>query len=234
MAFSVRWLGQGGFEISDWKDQILLDPYLSALVERVEGLKRRVPPPIRPEEAHPDLYLITHDHIDHLDADTVSAMDKGGVRFAAPGSCVLKLRELGVPPASIARLDRGDRMEFGAFSIEALYARHTPDSIGLLLARDGLSAYFTGDTEYDDELGQGVRCDALFTCINGRWGNMGIPDALKLVERVEPRLSIPHHYGMFSENTADPQVFLTGLEMTGRRGFLMEHGRPFELSELLR
>ena len=170
---------------------ILLDPYLSDLVERIEGLKRLAPPPILPADAHPGLYLVTHDHLDHLDADTISAMDTEGVAFAAPGSCVVKLAELGIPNASITRLDRSGHLEFGRFFIEAVYARHTEDSIGLVLGCDGIRAYFTGDTELDDEVGRGLRCDALFTCINGRWGNMGIPEAIQLAERVNARLAIP-------------------------------------------
>jgi L-ascorbate 6-phosphate lactonase len=233
MAFGVRWLGQGGFELFDGESSILLDPYLSDLVEKVEGLKRLVPPPIRPSEAHPGLYLITHDHIDHLDSDTISAMDRGGVLFAAPGSCVEKLIGLGVDETAITRLDRGGTMSFGSFEIEAVYARHTADSIGALIARDGLRAYFTGDTELDDAVGRGLRCDALFVCINGRWGNMGIEEALELADRVDAKLALPHHYGMFAENTADPEAFLAGLARSGRRGFRMAQGRPFSLDELV-
>jgi L-ascorbate 6-phosphate lactonase len=233
MAFYVRWLGQGGFELSDGEASILLDPYLSKLVQKVEGLKRMVPPPIRPEHAHPGLYLITHDHIDHLDSDTISVMNKDGVRFAAPPSCLGKLAELGVPEEAMVRLDRGGRMEFGRFAIEAVYAKHTEDSIGFVMACEGVRAYFSGDSELDDEVGRGVGCDVLFTCINGRWGNMGTAGALALAERVDARLSIPNHYGMFAENTADPEPFLAGLKKAGRRGYRMEHGRRFELGELL-
>ena len=138
MPFFVKWTGQGGFELSNGEQNILLDPYLSDLVERIEGLKRLAPPPILPADAHPGLYLVTHDLLDHLDADTISAMDTEGVAFAAPGSCVVKLAELGVPNASITRLDRGGHLEFGRIFIEAVYARHTEDSIGLVLGCDGV------------------------------------------------------------------------------------------------
>jgi L-ascorbate 6-phosphate lactonase len=232
-AFYVRWLGQGGFEISDGSSVLFLDPYLSDLVEKIEGLKRLVPPPILPQAARPDLCLITHDHIDHLDSDAISAMDTRPVRFAAPGSCAAKLAELGVPAENIHRLDRGGRMAFGGFAIEAVYAKHTEDSIGLVLSSGGIRAYFTGDSELDDEVGRGLGCDALFVCINGRWGNMGIADALALASRVDAKLAIPNHYGMFAENDADPEPFLAGLRAAGRRGYRMAHGERFDLGELL-
>jgi L-ascorbate 6-phosphate lactonase len=237
MAYLVTWLGQGGFELSDGELSILVDPYLSDLVHRVEGLERLVPPPIRPEDARADFYLITHDHLDHLDADTIAAMDKTGTLFAAPGSCLPRLVELGVPEARLRRLDRGGKMQAGRFSVEAVYARHTADSVGLVIEADGIRAYFSGDTELDAEVGRGISCDALFVCINGRWGNMGIPEAIELAARVGARLAVPHHYGMFAENDADPESFLAGLAASGGRGrpagYRMEHGKRFELGELL-
>jgi L-ascorbate 6-phosphate lactonase len=234
MAYWVRWLGQGGFELSDGRSAMLLDPYLSDLVEKVEGLKRLVPPPILPRDAHPGLYLITHEHIDHLDADTIAAMPKAGVTFAAPGGCRAKLLELGVGEKSIIRLDRGMRTAFKGFEIEAVYARHTADSIGLVIRQGGTVAYFSGDTELDDEVGRGIVCDALFVCINGRWGNMGIEDALKLSLRVQAKLSFPNHYGMFAENTTDPEPFVHRLQALGKNGYIMKHAQNIDLAELKR
>jgi len=233
MAFSLRWLGQGGFELSDGRVTILLDPYLSDLVERVEGLKRLVPPPILPQEAHPDLFLITHDHLDHLDVDTIAAMDKEGVRFAAPGSCLGKLVELGVKEKDLVRLDRGSAMTLGEFYIEAVYAKHTADSLGFVLSCAGIRAYFSGDTELDESVGRGFICDILFVCINGRWGNMGISEALQLAGRVQAKAVAPHHYGMFAENDADPRPFISGLLKTGRTGFEMQHGQTIRPSDIL-
>ncbi len=233
MAFFVRWLGQGGFEITDGNVSILLDPYLSDMVERFDKVKRILPAPIRPEDAHPDLYLITHDHMDHLDADTLAVMNLDGVHFAAPGSCVPKLVELGVQASAITQLDRGGALTFGGVSFKAVYAKHTKDSIGVLVSKNGLTAYFTGDTELDEDVGRNIRCDVLFVCINGRWGNMGIPEALTLAERVDAKLAIPNHYGLFAENTADPEPFLTGLDTAGRRGYRMRHGETFDLDAMV-
>ncbi len=234
MSFQGKWLGQGGFELTDGKVSILLDPYLSDMVERLDNVQRLVPTPIRAQDAHPDLYLITHDHIDHLDADALSVMNKEGIRFAAPTSCFDKLVALGIPANAITKFNRGDTMTFGDFSFEAVYAKHTADSIGFVVRLGALTVYFTGDTEFVEETGKGVSCDILFTCINGRWGNMGITEALQLTERVHATLAIPNHYGMFAENTADPAPFLAGINEQGRKGYLMTHGEWFDLQTLLK
>lgn len=233
MAFQMTWLGQGGFMISDGTITVLLDPYLSDMVERLDGVKRLVSAPIKAEDAHPDLYIITHDHIDHLDADALAVMNKTGIRFAAPESCIGKLLGLGVNRDDILLFNRGDSFSFGTFAFEAVYAKHTADSIGVIVTGDGIRVYLTGDSEYDDQTGRGVSCDILFSCINGRWGNMGIPEALQLAERVGCKVAIPHHYGMFAENTADPEPFLAGIRAQGRKAYRMTHAEPFSPAALL-
>ena len=237
MAYEVTWLGQGGFKLYDGTTTIWIDPYLSDMVERLEGIKRLVQPPFRAEDVNrtvrPDLYLITHDHIDHLDVDALSAMNKTDIPFAAPTSCVDKLVALGVDRADITPFNRGDGLTAGSFTFEAVYAKHTEDSIGVVVTQDGMRAYFTGDSEFDARTGAGFTCDVLFTCINGRWGNMGIPDALQLAERVQAKLAIPHHYGMFAENTADPVPFIEGIRAQGRKAFQMTHAEPFTPAGLL-
>ncbi len=232
MAFKVKWLGQGGFELSDGETTIMIDPYLSDMVERVDGVKRMVPSPVQPIDAHPDLYVITHDHMDHLDEDTLTVMNKEGILFAAPSSCHTKLIELCIEKKNILSFNRGDKMTFKGFELSAVYAKHTADSIGVILKKDGITAYFTGDSELTDEVGNGVVCDVLFTCINGRWGNMGIDDALLLSDRVQAKVGIPNHYGLFAENTADPTPFIEGLEKQNKVGYIMTIGKEFELADL--
>jgi len=233
MAFTVKWLGQGGFELSDGEAAIMIDPYLSDMVERVDGVKRMVQAPVKPKDAHPDLYIITHDHMDHLDEDTLSVMDKKGVLFAAPDSCHAKLIELGIKKDDIIPFNREAVTTYKGFELHAVYAKHTADSIGVVVEKDGIKAYFTGDSELTNEVGENILCDILFTCINGKWGNMGIDDALILAERVQAKVGVPNHYGLFAENTADPVPFIEGLEKANKKGYLMTLGKVFELADLL-
>lgn len=232
MAFLVKWLGQGGFELSDGKVTVFLDPYLSDMVEKHEKIKRLVTAPIQPAEAHPNLYIITHDHMDHLDADAIALMSTEGIRFAAPDSCVAPIIALGVKEKDILRFNREDTFFFSDFTFTAVYAKHTPDSIGIVIQNDGLTVYFTGDSEFTEDVGKGITCDILFTCINGKWGNMNIDEALLLAVRVSAKIGVPNHYGMFAENTADPVPFIEGLEQIGKKGYRMKHGEFFDLSSL--
>ena len=46
----IRWIGQGGYLLSDGESEICIDPYLSNVVDRVAKRGRMVEAPITPEE----------------------------------------------------------------------------------------------------------------------------------------------------------------------------------------
>ena len=68
----IRALGQSGYILKTESSEIIIDPYLSDSVNRVAGRPRLLPIPLKPEEIFCDAVICTHDHLDHLDPDTVS------------------------------------------------------------------------------------------------------------------------------------------------------------------
>ena len=211
MAMELEWLGQGGFLIHCGGASICLDPYLSYSCEESGGHTRIAPPPKNPALLDADLFVFSHDHMDHLDEGTLKQVDLTGHLFAGPASCRAHLRALGVPEDRLLSLDRGERLGIGDAELIAVHAEHTEDSIGLVLRAGGQTAYFTADTLYTEALAQGVRDlapDLMVVCINGRWGNMSAEEAARLAHEVGVRVVIPTHYGMFAENTADPMAFV--------------------------
>lgn len=97
MAMELVWLGQGGFLIRCGGASICLDPYLSDSCERSGGHTRIAPAPLDPASIDADVFVITHDHMDHLDEGTLRQIDLTAHLFAAPASCRRHLRALGVP-----------------------------------------------------------------------------------------------------------------------------------------
>jgi len=258
----IKWLGQGGYEIVHKGKTLLIDPYISDMVERKHDLKRLVPPPFTAARAKPDYYFATHDHMDHLDTDFVRKMDTGGVTFVGPPSCrdALLALDKGITQAQIICANRGESIRLGEFNVlgsdspplcgdiipsdtpqaaeggfimSFVYADHTPDSVGAVISADGISMYFTGDTLYGEQVGAGVSADVLFICINGKWGNMSAAEAVRVAKRVKPEAAVPNHYGMFAENTADPADFTRPAEAEGIRAFVMPHGEWVEIAEIL-
>jgi len=233
--FTLTWLGQGGYSMQIGGKTVYLDPYLSDMVEAKEGLARLVPPPIAPADAHPDYYLATHDHMDHLDTDFIRQMDPAGVTFVCPESCKTALLALGtgIGENQIIAIARGETLELPGFALQAVYADHTPDSVGFVITAEGIVLYVTGDTLYGDEVGAGVDADIVCCCVNGRWGNMDAGEAVQVALRSGASLAIPNHYGMFAKNTADPAQFVAMAEAAGLRTYTMQHDETVALKGLL-
>lgn len=226
----LNWLGQGGYSIRCGKTTVVLDPYLSYSCEEAGGHTRLAPAPIDPNTLHTDIFVITHDHMDHLDEGTLKKLDLTAHRFAAPFTCRKHLAEIGVPAENLMAFDRGMALDLGDVQLFAVHAEHTEDSIGLVVRGDGLTVYFTADTLYSDKLAEDASAyapDVLVACVNGRWGNMGHEEAAKVADQLNVKLSIPTHYGMFAENTADPMDFVNA--MNGKPCKVLDMYAPVQL-----
>ena len=216
---AVAWLGQGSFAFK-WREvQIFVDPYLSHSLEESAGWRRWFEPPLRPEEARPDVVVFTHDHQDHLDPGTVPALAQhSDALFVGPQSCLDHARELGVASERLLRLEAGESTEVRGVHLRAFHADHmhpwgppVPDAISLELNFGGLRVLNAADTTLREEVVRevkGLKSDVLLVPINGRFGNMDGTDAAIYTQEVGPRVVIPMHYGLFSANTADPREFL--------------------------
>lgn len=233
MAFAVRWLGQGGFLFTLGDKTLAVDPYLSDSVAQTDRFRRIPPIPVAPEALRCDMALCTHDHQDHLDPDTIANTNLP--LYAGPDSCVRHFRALGIEESRIRALNRGETLTLGEAALTGLFARHTEDSIGVLIEYQGLRLYVTGDTEYDERLLDARKrdVDILFICINGRLGNMNAPDAARTAAGIGCRLAVPMHYGMFAENTEDPAVFAEALQPSGIPCFVMDFDTEYDVPGLL-
>jgi L-ascorbate metabolism protein UlaG (beta-lactamase superfamily) len=80
-------LGQVGVAIKGPEGVLYVDPYLTDSDGEGGSLERTFPPPLRPDEVtNADWVLLTHDHIDHTDPETVLPLSAASpqARFVAP------------------------------------------------------------------------------------------------------------------------------------------------------
>jgi L-ascorbate 6-phosphate lactonase len=215
-------LGQSGFVFKNGAGMtVSIDPCLGDPVREVsEEWSRLYPSPVQPEEFVCDVMLITHDHLDHLDPQTISRLGRDAVgMFVGPGNACRHLEKLGVPPERIFRLDAAREMNLDGLELRGMLAvtndSDQPDAEGMLIRLpDAPSVYHTGDTAFSPLLAKAAahRPDVLMPCINGRFGNMDAFEAAVLAAAVRPKWAIPHHYDMFRHNLADPQAFADALK----------------------
>lgn len=227
---NISWIGQSGYIINNNKTQIIIDPYLSDIVNKVANRPRLVDPPFSPKEMQADAIICTHDHLDHLDPETIAQTDKKDTIFIAPSSCVEKLTSLGCK--NILPLDEGQKAKVGDFIIYAVFAKHSVDAIGVIISYKGINLYFTGDTLYDDRLKEikSFNPDVMFICINGKLGNMDVTQAVQLTKQIDPKVGVPNHYGMFESNTEDPKKYTSKV----KNSFIMEYNKFYSINELLK
>jgi L-ascorbate 6-phosphate lactonase len=215
------WLGQASFVFKTDKGMVVyLDPYLSDSVGRVLGEEwhRTLPVPFEPKDARADVIVMTHDHLDHLDPDTVLPMSNyPGTIFVGPLSCRQHLLEIGIPDSRIVEINRGQTRVVKNIKIKGIHAEHTEDSVGYLFDFDGITVYGSGDNKPNPMLKEYalMRPDIAIICINGKpdnqFRNLDPEEAAILTKIIEPRVVIPMHYGLIPATDNDPQKFIDAL-----------------------
>ena len=236
-SIGIFWIGQSGFIFKTPEGKIVLvDPYLSDSVEKKGKLTRLQEISLKPEEVKADLILCTHNHLDHTDPETLLGI-YGACRakFAGPFSSYEHMKELGIEKNRLIQINRGETKLIEGIRISAVYAKHSEDSVGYVLDFSNIIIYITGDTEYDVRLKE-VKVynpEIMLVCINGKWGNMNIEEAVELTKELEPKVVIPMHYGMFKENTANPEEFIKLLKRSNisSRGIILQYSKPFVYPE---
>ena len=209
-------LGQSGYIMRADSVTLVIDPYLSDSVKKIAPeFGRLYPPPISPADLSADIFIVTHDHLDHLDPETIDAYNhKEDTIFVGPRLVCKKLATLGIPASNIHRIDSGESATIRGVTITGIYALPTEveviDTTGYLIEfANGRSIYHTSDTEFSELLLKAApQAEVLLACINGKDGNMGAQSAARLAKVVAPRIAaIPNHYDMMALNSENPQVF---------------------------
>lgn len=224
----LRFLGQSGYELSSGNSRILIDPYFSDIVGKLQGRPRMHPVPLTIEEMPCDCVICTHNHLDHLDPETVVLFPENQSFITTVEGCPV-IEKLGRP--HVTSLQEGDTVTVGDFTITAVFAMHSTEAFGLIVEAEGIRLYFSGDTLFSEQLFeiQKYRPDVTLICINGRLGNMNTEEAITVAKAIGAKVNIPNHYDMFASNSADPYLFADHIP----GGKVLDFNRPYEIAALL-
>ena len=219
MHTELTFAGQAGFILKSRSGQTLgIDLYLSDCVERVEGhcgYHRLQPRIFVSEDLGLDFLIATHFHRDHFDIDAIPKIMASGRTFLlCAKDCVDDVQRLGLDNARIRFVQPGDRFTYGDFDITFTRCDHgegAPLAVGVLIRVDGKNVLEVGDTCLhldwkNDYLAQGS-LDVLIAPINGKYGNMDERENIELTKTLQPKLTIPCHFGMFASHGGDPGVW---------------------------
>ena len=204
----ITWLGQAGllFEKNGFK--IMIDPYLSDSVEKLNPKNyRRVAVDESLFEIKPDVMIFTHNHLDHFDLKTAPKFISKDTKITvlSPSSVWNEVRKIG-GDNNFVQFNRHTTWTENSIKFTAVKAEHSdPAPIGVIID-DGVKKYYvTGDTLYNEEIFEDIPKDiyALFLPVNGVGNNMNKTDASNFAKRINAQKTVPIHIGMFDEITAE-------------------------------
>ena len=234
----VWFVGQHGFVVCLGGMVFYIDVILNDLLDDGGNTIRVYPPPFPPgKRQRVDYVLCTHNHVDHLNLDTLIPLAKANprTRFVVPAPLKKLFHDTGIAGERVLAAGVGESITLSAssgepvmiFPVPAVHTKYIQegengesDSLGFVLKGGGVSAYHSGDTWVTPALLEKLKAhspvDVAMLPINGTdWertaancvGNMNPLDAAKLARAVPFDLVIPSHYDMIAHNGENPARF---------------------------
>lgn len=222
----LKYFSHSAFQVTtDDGIKILIDPFLD----------NNPTSPVKSNEVSADYIILSHAHGDHL-GDTFKIANKDTLII-----CVNELADYCISKGFNAHnmhIGGGFNFPFGRvkFTIahhgsktsEGVYAG---EPAGIILTIKDKTIYHTGDTGLFSDMkliGEMNKIDYLLLPIGDNF-TMGITDAVKAVELVNPKIAIPMHYNTFPVIKADPYEFKLKVEEKGLNCRVLTYGEEIEL-----
>lgn len=162
----------------------------------------------------PDLVLITHEHGDHYNQETLDAIVGEGTQIIANPAVFAMLPE--AMQAQAGEVANGATAVFKELSIDAIPAYNTTEERknfhpagrdnGYVLNFEGFRMYVSGDTEDTPEMRALENIDLAFVCMNLPF-TMDANAAASAVAEFKPTYVYPYHYRGRDNGTQDPAEF---------------------------
>jgi L-ascorbate metabolism protein UlaG (beta-lactamase superfamily) len=207
----ITWLGHSAF-LFEAEKKLLIDPFISG----------NPLAPCSPEELDPDIIAVTHGHRDHL-GDTIEIGKRTGCRIISIHEVANYIKSKGVFAEG---MDKGGTINAEGVTLTMTQALHSSSidasgfsfdggcPSGFVIGIGGYSVYHAGDTGVFGDMqliGELYEPEVALLPIGGRF-TMGIKEAVKAVELIQPRVAVPMHYNTFDVIKQDPEEFKRAVE----------------------
>lgn len=214
----IIWLGHSSFLLNMSGVIVLVDPVFSSSAAPVSfAVKRFQEPPI-PLTGLPliDYILISHDHYDHLDMETMQHFSKFKTQFVVPLGIKGHLVGWGIEAQRVVEKDWWEQAAFPSVTFIATPAQHFSGRDGIhpnetlwaswVIKSETHRVFFSGDSGYDthfktigDKLGP---FDVVFLDsgqYNKKWREVHMmpEEAVKAARELNAKYHFPVHWGMF-------------------------------------
>ncbi|KKG15093.1 metal-dependent hydrolase [Methanosarcina sp. 2.H.T.1A.6] len=224
----ITWLGHAAFLLEAEK-KLLIDPFISGNPKA----------PCTPVALDPDIIAVTHGHRDHL-GDTIEIGARTGCRIISIHEVANYIKSKGVFAEG---MNKGGTMEVEGVALTMTQALHSSSidasgfsfdggsPAGFLIGIGGHSFYHAGDTGVFGDMqliGELYKPEIALLPIGDRF-TMGIKEAVKAVELIQPKIVVPMHYNTFDVIKQDPEEFRKAVEAkVDTKVIIMEPGESIK------
>lgn len=218
--------GHSCVSITDGNENIIIDPFLNDNPLAT----------IKAKDVKVDFVLVTHGHSDHL-GDAVEISKNNNATIIAPNELAVYVQKQG---AEAHNMHIGGAYEFPFGRVKLTIAHHgsaagdgleyTGNPCGFLITMDGKTIYHAGDTGlfYDMKLiGEMNDIDLAFLPIGDNF-TMGVTDAVKAVEFLNPKKVVPIHYKTWPVIDTEPTEFADKLKDSNTEVIIIEPGQSLK------
>jgi L-ascorbate metabolism protein UlaG (beta-lactamase superfamily) len=250
------WLGQSGFLLHAAGKTVLFDPYLSDSLTKKYAQTDKPHDRMTERVVSPglltgiDVITCSHNHTDHLDADTLLPLFETNPRAAlgVPRANIsFVLERLGNVETRLLPIDAGEKIRAGGVELLGIPAAHNTVErdergrcrfLGYVARIGNLTLYHSGDTLLHERLVPDLsilKVDLALLPINGNKperhvaGNLTGVEAAKLAFDIGARLAVPHHFDMFAFNTEPPDEFVAECQRLGQHYRVLKNGEGMDL-----
>jgi L-ascorbate metabolism protein UlaG (beta-lactamase superfamily) len=250
----MTWFGHASTLLEVDGSVVLIDPLWSERASPVSwaGPKRWYPPLLALADLPAvDAVLISHDHVDHLDMQSIVAMRDWSTVFVVPLGVGAHLERWGIPAARIVELDWWASTRVGPLTLVATPARHASGRLssksnktlwaGWSIAGPQHKVWYSGDTGFHDDLASiGERLGPFdLTLIeagqyDGHWpdNHLGPEQAVAAHRLVGGRVMVPVHWALIQQAphawTEPAERVLTAARCQGAQLLLPRPGEMVE------
>jgi L-ascorbate metabolism protein UlaG (beta-lactamase superfamily) len=218
--------GHSVFEIKTEEHSLIIDPFFNGNSHAK----------IKPSDVKADYIFLTHAHGDHL-GDTFEIAKNNDATVIAVNELANYVSENGCKAHNM-HIGGGHNFPFGRVKFTIAHhgsslpdGRYMGEPAGVVISINGKNIYHAGDTGLflDMKLiGEINPLDAALLPIGDNF-TMGIDDAVKAVEFLNPKLAVPMHYNTFGVIEADPQEFKRKVESIGKKCTIIPFGESIEI-----
>lgn len=217
---SVRliWFGHSTFLLNIDGTIVLIDPVFGKTAAPVSFTAKRFQPPVLPLSQLPpvDVVLISHDHYDHLDADSIRFFRDAKTQFLVPLGIGGHLKRWGISEERIVERDWWESWSAHGIDFTAAPAQHFSGRDGFnnnetlwaswVMSNEQTRLFFSGDSGYDTHFAQiGERLGPFDLALmeNGQYDDswpvvhMRPFETIQAFREVNAKRLLPIHWGMF-------------------------------------